>query len=139
MYRLIYKSRSKAPIDWSLVDAIIGSSDKNNPVQDITGVLLATRTHFLQVIEGSFESVNTLFDTIARDPRHDSLQLVSFASVERRAYGNWAMYGVGIFDLQKEIVSRLKREFGEENGEVRLPTDEWAVAAFIHDIRQVSG
>jgi hypothetical protein len=138
MYRLIYKSRSRTPVDWALVESIIGSSDKNNPVQDITGVLLATRTHFLQVIEGSFESVNTLFDTIARDPRHEALQLVSFSSVERRAYENWAMYGVGIFDLHNEIVSRLKHEFGEEDGDVRLPTDEWAVAALIHDIRQIN-
>jgi hypothetical protein len=135
MYRLIYKSRSKSPIDWGLIDSILKASEKNNPESDITGALLATRTHFLQVIEGSFETVNELFYAIAKDPRHDSVQLVGFGCVETRIFPDWTMHGIGIFDLNQEIAERLKHAFGEEDGGVRLPTDEWQALALINDIR----
>jgi hypothetical protein len=137
VYRLIYKSRSKVPIDWALVDSIIETSNKNNSRREITGVLLATTTHFLQVIEGSFERVNKLFSDIARDPRHEALQLVDFSCVERRAFGDWAMHGIGIFGFNKALLDQLKAAFGEEEGEVRLPTDVWQIAALVHDIRQI--
>lgn len=138
MYRLIYKSRSKTPIDWVLIDSLLHSSEENNPRQDITGVLLATRTHFLQVLEGSFDPVNELFYNIARDPRHDSLQLVSFNCVESRVFSDWTMHGVGIFDLNAELSKRLQDTFGEEDGELRLPTEEWAALALINDIRHAN-
>ena len=137
MYRLIYKSRSKSPIDWVLIDSILQSSEKNNPESDITGALLATRTHFLQVIEGSFETVNELFYAIAKDPRHDELQLVCFSCVEARVFPDWTMHGIGIFDLNQEIAQRLQHAFGEEDGGIRLPTDEWQALALINEIRQV--
>jgi hypothetical protein len=139
MYRLIYKSRSKSPIDWVLIDSILQASENNNPESEITGALLATRTHFLQVIEGSFETVNQLFCAIARDPRHDELQLVGFSCVEERVFPNWTMHGIGIFDLNQEIARRLREAYGEEDGDVRLPTREWQALALINDIRQAPG
>ncbi len=50
MYRLIYKSRSIEPIDWDLVSAILETSKAQNVERGITGVLLASGTHFLQVL-----------------------------------------------------------------------------------------
>ena len=70
MYRLIYKSRCTGAVDWNLVNQIIESSEAHNQDDRVTGVLLATKSHFLQVIEGGFEEINNLFLRIARDPRH---------------------------------------------------------------------
>ena len=66
MYRLIYKSRANRQIDWDLVRELINESDQSNQDAKITGVLLATATHFLQVLEGSFDEVNELFMRIVR-------------------------------------------------------------------------
>lgn len=137
MYRLAYKSRSRTPIDWALVDSILETSNTNNMEREITGILIATRTHFLQVLEGSFEAVNALFYTIARDARHEALQIVSFGCVERRSFDEWAMHGVGIFGLNDTLLSQLKTTHGEEGGELRLPTAEWQVAALVQEIRQL--
>lgn len=137
MYRLIYKSRSKTPIDWVLIESLLKTCETGNPKLGITGVLLATRTHFLQVLEGPFESVNELFYEIAKDSRHDSVQLVSFSCVEHRVFSKWTMHGIGVFGFNEELTQQLKRGFGEENGEVRLPVDEWEALALINDIRQV--
>ena len=78
MYRLIYKSRAKQRIDWEIVAELIEKSGEKNLDAGITGVLLATETHFLQVLEGGFDEVNELFMHIVRDPRHDRIQLIAF-------------------------------------------------------------
>ena len=136
MYRLIYKSRSIMPVDWALVNGIIETSQKQNVAREITGLLLATRTHFLQVLEGSFEDVNSLYCHIVRDPRHHQVQLVSFTCTEKRIFGTWAMHGVGLFNFNSEISEQLKASYGEEDGEVCFPTEEWSALSMIHDIRR---
>ena len=137
MYRLIYKSRSRQQIDWDLVRELIKKSEENNQDAGITGVLLATATHFLQVLEGGFEEVNDLFMHIVRDPRHDQVQLIAFDCVESRLYGGWAMHGVGVFDFNQELVDDLIGQYGEEEGGVRFPVEDWKVLALISDLRVV--
>jgi len=137
MYRLIYKSRSRQRIDWDLVRELIKKSEENNQDAGITGVLLATATHFLQVLEGGFEEVNDLFMHIVRDPRHDQVRLIAFDCVESRLYGGWAMHGVGVFDFNQELVEDLIGQYGEEEGGVRFPVEDWKVLALISDLRVV--
>jgi hypothetical protein len=135
MYRLIYKSRAKDPIDWEMVGELIGRSEEKNQDSGITGVLLATDTHFLQVLEGSFDKVNELFMRIVRDPRHDQVQLIAFDCVETRLYGGWAMHGVGVFDFNRGLIDDLISQYGEEEGGVRFPVEDWKVLALISDLR----
>ena len=135
MYRLIYKSRSTQPIDWELVDSIIGASQEGNTELSVSGVLLATTNHFLQVLEGSYEDVNRLYCTIVKDARHHQVQLISFTCAEERIFNNWTMHGIGVFGFNEEISGPLKEKYGEEDGEVCFPTDEWKALAFIADVR----
>jgi len=119
---LIYKSRCKDLANWDLVDSILASSTRNNLANDITGVLVATETHFLQVLEGEYKAVNETFERIARDTRHDTVQLISFIEAKERKYSEWSMHGIGLFDLNRELESRLFLKFGEDSGNVRLPS-----------------
>ncbi len=122
LHSLIYKSRCKDLGDWDLVNSILLSSTRNNPENDITGVLVATETHFLQVLEGDFEALNATFQRIARDERHDTLQIISFTEIKERQFADWAMHGIGLFDLNRELESRFCSKFGEDNGNFRLPS-----------------
>lgn len=135
MYRLIYKSRAKQQIDWELVKELINKSEENNQDAGITGVLLATATHFLQVLEGSYDEINALFMRIVRDLRHDQVQLIAFDCIESRLYGGWAMHAVGIFDFNQELIDDLIGQYGEEEGSVRFPVEDWKVLALISDLR----
>jgi hypothetical protein len=137
MYRLIYKSRSESKIDWSTVNGIISTSEAYNKESNITGVLLATESHFLQVIEGDFDEVNRLFMRIARDPRHDEIQIISFGCVDGRLFGGWAMHGIGIFDFNAELIRDLISQYGEEEGSVRFPVQDWRVLGLINDLRVI--
>jgi hypothetical protein len=119
---MIYKSRCNGVADLELVDSILASSGRNNPENGITGVLVATETHFLQILEGNFETLNATFERIARDTRHDTIQLISFTEIDKRSFGDWAMHGIGLFNLNRELEKSLRSRFGEEQGSVRLPT-----------------
>lgn len=135
MYRLIYKSRSKSKIGWSVVNEIISTSEASNTESNITGVLLATESHFLQVIEGDFDEVNRLFMRIARDTRHDEIQIISFGCVDGRLFGGWAMHGIGIFDFNAELIRDMVAQYGEEGGSVKFPVQDWRVLGLINDLR----
>lgn len=137
MYRLIYKSRANTPIDWAFIKTLIGKSESKNQQVGITGVLLATQTHFLQVIEGDFDEINRLFMHIARDPRHEEIQLISFACVDSRLFGGWSMHAIGVFDFKQELTNDLIKQYGEEDGSVKFPVEDWKVLALISDLRVV--
>ena len=122
LYSMIYKSRCKGLANWDLVNSILASSSRNNAEDQITGVLVATDTHFLQVLEGEYKVLNATFERIVHDPRHDTVQLISFGQIEERQFADWAMHGIGLFDLNQELVSTLCSKFGEDNGNIRLPS-----------------
>lgn len=123
----IYKSRCNGIADWDLVESVLESSTKNNPANAITGVLLATETHFLQLLEGEFEALNATLERISRDTRHCDVQLISFSEIEERRFGNWGMHGIGLFDLNPELVARLGSKFGVDDGSIRFPSTEHEV------------
>jgi FAD-dependent sensor of blue light len=135
MYRLIYKSRSATPLNWALVEDISMSSEPSNDAAGISGVLLASETHFLQVIEGKFEDVNALFRRIFRDDRHSELSIISFSVIDARLFHGWGMRGIGTFNLNKEIESKLVEKYGAEEGGIRFPLEEWKTLSLINDIK----
>ena len=47
------------------------------------------------------------------------------------------MHGIGVFDLNLTLAGQLKRTYGEKNGEVHFPTQEWQVLSMISDIRMI--
>ncbi len=135
MYRLIYKSRCNGEITWDLVKSILHKSERRNTEREISGVLLATSSHFLQVLEGSFENVNESFVSIVRDPRHQDIRLLGFQCVEARLFEGWGMRGIGVFDFNQELAQELMHKYGEEDGGVRFPLEEWMALALINDVR----
>jgi hypothetical protein len=137
MYRLLYKSRSVQPLNWAIVRSITSVSEKRNEGCGVTGVLLASRTHFLQAIEGNFEDVNAVFRRIARDQRHKELSMIAFSVIDARLFGGWGMRGVGAFDFNLQIETELKQKYGEEDGGIRFPFEEWQALAMINDIKMI--
>ena len=137
MYRIIYKSRSVQPLNWEIVQSITSVSEKSNEACGVTGVLLASRTHFLQALEGRFEDVNSVFRRIARDERHDELSIIGFSLIDARLFGSWGMRGIGAFDFNLQIEAELKQKYGEEDGGLHFPLEEWQALAMINDIKMM--
>jgi hypothetical protein len=137
MHRIIYKSRSVEPLNWDIVRSITSVSEKNNEAAGVTGVLLASRTHFMQALEGNFEAVNAVFRRICRDARHTELSIVGFSVIDARLFGGWGMRGIGAFDFNLRIEKQLMEKYGEEDGGIHFPLEEWQALAMINDIKMM--
>lgn len=137
MYRLIYKSEPISTMDWEQVRHILHQSEKNNEINEITGVLLASQRYFLQVIEGRYESVNKLFMTLAHDPRHTNIQLISFDVIDSRLFAGWGMKGLGLLDFNTDQVEQLKAKYGEDEGDLVFPLEGWKALALINDLKMM--
>jgi hypothetical protein len=138
MYRLIYKSKSNNVITWDQVKEIMHSSEVQNSELGVSGVLLATSSHYLQVLEGPYETANEIFMRIVKDPRHTDIRLVSFNTIDARIFEAWGMLGIGVFNLNKQLEAELKEKYGMEDDGLKFPLDEWKALAMMNDINLVS-
>ena len=137
MYRIIYKSRSNVPLNWGIVTDILHTSESYNESHGITGILLASNTHYLQALEGNYEDVNKAFMRIVRDERHTDIRLVAFSVIDARLFGGWGMRGIGAFDFNTDIERQLMNKYGEEDGGIHFPLEEWQALAMINDIKMM--
>ncbi len=98
LYRLAYYSRNALPDDADMgveLQRILDASRKNNARANVTGALLFNRGCFGQILEGTCDDVERVFETVQNDPRHTSVVALQFEAVPERGFGPWAMAHVG--------------------------------------------
>lgn len=93
VFRLLYRSHDLITPDRRKVElgALFSSARSRNKQLGVTGALLLSHDHFVQVLEGPEVVVRTLFDHIASDPRHDQVELVETTPSADRVFARWAM------------------------------------------------
>lgn len=133
--RLIYKSTSTKPINVMMVKSIEEQSKDNNTRLDVTGILVASRREFLQVLEGRVEAVNQVYNKIMRDTRHVDVTLLSYGLVEARAFEDWSMKCVTIGLLGRWIDQNLQHKYGKSDAEFSIPQDGQIAFALLYDVR----
>ena len=89
------------------LDSIVGASRRNNPRCDLTGALVFTGEHFVQVLEGDPLSIRTLFTTLRADPRHHSIRVVQKRLLPHRSFLRWAMAYAGPSVFVSRHIGRL--------------------------------
>jgi hypothetical protein len=98
MVRMLYASRTHDPITKESIESILGQSRTNNPANGITGTLCFGGNIFMQVLEGGRDAVNTLYNKIARDPRHEHVVVLHYEEISERRFAGWTM---GYVNLEK--------------------------------------
>jgi hypothetical protein len=108
LVRLVYASRAARAIDDGFIMAICETASSRNAAQGITGVLVTQQGQevFLQVLEGARADVNSLYASIARDPRHRDVTLLSYEEIEQRHFASWRM---GMVDLKRIHLGTILR------------------------------
>jgi len=91
LVRMIYASRPVQPFSTANLNAILATARKNNPVHELTGMLVYDHSHFLQVIEGDRSHVNGLLQNLVKDTRHKDFLLIKFSSETSRLFPHWSM------------------------------------------------
>jgi transcriptional regulator with XRE-family HTH domain len=108
--RLLYASTATAADgraqDSALRD-IIRVSARRNALLGVTGVLLAFRGRFLQVLEGPPESLSLLYAAIRSDRRHLDVQTLEHKPVDQRAFGSWTMRAATVSSDQEATLPDL--------------------------------
>jgi hypothetical protein len=65
-----------------------------NRRNNISGFLVFTKTHFIQVLEGDRQTVMATFERIRKDKRHSDIALLDVIPCPARVFPNWAMGAV---------------------------------------------
>jgi hypothetical protein len=92
--QLVYRSRVARKVRFADVQAIAEAAALKNARAGISGLLLYTPTYFLQVLEGEVEAVESTYDRILGDPRHDEVNVVKKSEAMVRQFGQWSMRAV---------------------------------------------
>jgi hypothetical protein len=80
---LVYLSAAVFPFSPQDLAELLAKSRASNSALGITGMLLFKEGKFLQVLVGEREAVLTLYEKIAKDPRHQRLTTLSEAAAAR--------------------------------------------------------
>lgn len=87
----LYRSRAASPV-MSADDVLIYLQSLNrNVVEQVTGILFRSPTHYVQYIEGPRESVEALSRDIASDLRHMAIETLARGETEARLFRTWDM------------------------------------------------
>lgn len=108
MRQLLYVSSSAprgATVD---VTRILAQSIRNNRKDGVTGLLYTDGVRFLQVLEGENAAVQTIFDRINKDPRHQAIVVLADRSVAAREFGEWSMARRGPDDAADALDDRMQ-------------------------------
>jgi hypothetical protein len=104
LVRLLYASRATQPQNVSVYDSILEQSRAHNPQLGITGILCHSDNVFIQVLEGGRDEVCELYNTIARDRRHQEVRILSFEEIRERRFGAWTMGQVNLAKVNPSLL-----------------------------------
>jgi len=88
---LVYLSVRPAQSSDQEIDEILGSCQRNNGALDITGVLLYSKSHFVQYLEGENSTIFDLYTKIKEDKRHKNVVMISSSHIDEREFPSWQM------------------------------------------------
>lgn len=115
LVRLIYYSTASSGLSLTDVKQILTTARENNQKLNVCGMLCYDNQYFLQALEGDRGVVSELFVSIADDPRHDEVVIVSFDYVDEPNFKSWQMGYAGSNSLLPTLLAKLKLKQFEPN------------------------
>ena len=70
---------------------LVKESQQKNTNRNLTGILLHVAGTFFQVLEGSPETIDILYASILRDPRHTRITQIIYEPIARRYFADSSM------------------------------------------------
>ncbi|MBX9638392.1 MAG: BLUF domain-containing protein [Mycobacteriaceae bacterium] len=89
--RILYVSTASKTVTQSDLQDILESSRRNNEKNHITGVMCASYSHFVQILEGPESNLIRLYAKIIDDPRHYDCILIGISPIFARTFIEWSM------------------------------------------------
>jgi hypothetical protein len=116
LYNIVYCSTATAGIDSVAVADIIAYARRNNPAHGITGLLVFGGGIFFQWLEGPRDNVRQLYANLCKDPRHESIVLLSEdEEIRDRLFPDWDMELVEAAQIRDVLQDALDSAEDEGN------------------------
>jgi len=91
VHQLIYVSAAKVSFSEAELASLLLKARENNRRLGVSGLLIHESGSFFQVLEGGEPVVETLFQRIERDRRHERVVVLHRGSRPAASFGDWSM------------------------------------------------
>ncbi|MES2740455.1 MAG: EAL domain-containing protein [Pseudomonadota bacterium] len=91
LHFLLYASRAVAPMSSAALDALLLRARAANRAAGVTGCLIYQNGHFIQMLEGQAEALQTVMAAIRADGRHTQLRVIVEGQAKSRIFADWSM------------------------------------------------
>ncbi len=112
--QLVYISKATEPFTAASLKQLTDVANANNAKLNVTGCMAYSAGYFLQLLEGSAETVDSLYRKIEKDTRHKGTRLLLEATVDedKRLFGKWFMSSFNV-DTTVDFPEELKQSITE--------------------------
>ena len=104
LVHLIYASTAKEPFSEDELLKLLYTARIKNEKHHVSGMLLSSKNNFFQVLEGNKADIESLFETIKKDQRHQDIVKIIYEPILKRAFGEWTM---GFVTLKQEQLKNI--------------------------------
>ncbi len=94
IFSACYVSTATVPFTEADISKLVQKASLTNAKVGVTGLLCYHHQRFFQYLEGSFEAVTMLLQTIAEDERHDFITTLELPEQSERRFKDWSMMRV---------------------------------------------
>lgn len=98
LYTIIYISTPTDRFKHEDLEQLASVAQDFNRSKNITGLLLYSGDHFMQVLEGDYAELTALFASIEKDTRHRDIEVLLGAPTPQRQFPAWSM---GVVDASQ--------------------------------------
>jgi len=104
----------------SELEELLEKSRLNNARSNITGILLYKDGSFFQILEGDKAVVETLFEIISKDKRHNQTIKIIMEPIEERSFAEWTMGYPKLTAKELAKIPGLNDFYAHENSYLEL-------------------
>lgn len=104
MFQIIYVSSATSQMSENDLIDLLSQCRTRNQAMGISGVLLYSEGNFIQVIEGTEDKLNAVYQRILEDERHTGSIIISKKKITERTFCEWSM---GFKTVSKETTKNL--------------------------------
>ena len=101
--RIAWSSVPSSSFSAARLGEIVAPARWNNKCNDVSGVLLYTGMHFLEILEGEESVLNEMWSRLENDHRHASLVRIGDEACEERRFVGWKMAYADDLDIGSQV------------------------------------
>ena len=101
--RMAWSSVPSSSFSAARLGEIVGPARWSNKCNDVSGMLLYTGVHFLEILEGEESVLNEMWSRLELDDRHASLVRIGDEACNERRFADWKMGYADDLDVGSQV------------------------------------